>query len=82
MALAPFQPQEVLLRHVEFAAEFQGQFDELNLEAARMSTLALWGLDFMVPLALAAASLLALFTRICWLLAVRMSRTVAKAKFE
>ncbi|KAL7076072.1 hypothetical protein ACQ4LE_004712 [Meloidogyne hapla] len=44
---APFQPKEILLRHVEFAAQFGGNFSELNLEGAKMSSFAYFGLDIL-----------------------------------
>src|SRR5690348_11760171 len=64
MALAPHQPREVILRHVQFAGELGGQFEELNLEGATMGTLSLLGLDFLLPLlllALLATAFLAVF---------------------
>jgi hypothetical protein len=74
MARAPFQPREVILRYAEFAAEFGGQFEELNLEGAKMSMFAYLGLDFLLPLALLAAIGLAVLAQIC----VLMARFVSK----
>ncbi|CAK5041326.1 unnamed protein product [Meloidogyne enterolobii] len=47
MQMAPFQPKEILLRHVEFAAQFGGNFSELNLEGAKMSNFKYFGLDIL-----------------------------------
>lgn len=86
MAHAPFQPRDIIVRYVQFASEFGGNFDELNLEGANMSTFAQIGLDFLLPIALTAAAAFAILAYIFVTLVRRNYRwivtMVMKATFE
>ncbi|KAI1707069.1 UDP-glucoronosyl and UDP-glucosyl transferase domain-containing protein [Ditylenchus destructor] len=48
----PFKPAQVFIENVEFAAEFEGDFEELNLAGWELNFFQYFMLDFFIPLAL------------------------------
>lgn len=55
---APYKPDEIFVKWVEFAHAFEGDLHELSLASAQMSWLTYYSLDIIFPLlALAAAFL-------------------------
>ncbi|KAI1701341.1 UDP-glucoronosyl and UDP-glucosyl transferase domain-containing protein [Ditylenchus destructor] len=46
---APFKPAQVFIENVEFAAEFQGDFEELNLAGTELNFFQYFMLDFFIP---------------------------------
>lgn len=57
---APYKPDEIFVKWVEFAHVFEGDLQELSLASAQMSWLTYYSLDIIFPvIALAAVSLYA-----------------------
>lgn len=73
---APIRPREMVLKLVEYAAEFDGEFDELNLEGAKMGEWAQNGWDFLVPIGMGLIGTILAGGKICEILIRRVIRTV------
>ncbi|KAI1706221.1 UDP-glucoronosyl and UDP-glucosyl transferase domain-containing protein [Ditylenchus destructor] len=76
---APFKPAQVFVENVEFAAEFEGDFEELNLAGTELNFFQYFMLDFFIPLTFVIIGVVLVITKVIlkmlrWLIKVRSKK--------
>ncbi|KAI1716699.1 UDP-glucoronosyl and UDP-glucosyl transferase domain-containing protein [Ditylenchus destructor] len=77
----PFKPAQVFVENVEFAAEFEGDFEELNLAGSDLNFFQYFMLDFFIPVALVSIAVL-LVTSTAILRILRWLREIRSKKID